>query len=50
MYKVNEFFLFKDNSVGSEPDTDRLEQWGKFVPEIKTVSDILIEPDSVEEV
>ena len=44
------FFLFKDNSVGSEPDTDRLEQWGKFVPEIKTVSDILIEPDSVEEV
>ena len=35
--------------MGSEPDTDLLDQWGRFVPEIKTVSDILIEPDSVEE-
>ena len=35
--------------MGSEPDTDRLEQWGKFVPEIKTVSDSLIEPDSAVE-
>ena len=35
--------------MGSEPDTDLLDQWGKFVPEIKTVSNILIEPDSVEE-
>ena len=35
--------------MGSEPDTDLLDQWGKFVPEIKTVSNILIEPGSVEE-
>ena len=48
MYQVtNEFILFQDNSVGSEPDTDRLEQWGEFVPEIKTVSDILIDPGPV---
>ena len=33
--------------MGSEPDTDVLDQWGKFVPEIKTVSDILIDPGSV---
>ena len=46
---TNEVILFKDNSVGSEPDTDLLEQWGKFVPEIKTVSDSLIEPDSAVE-
>ena len=46
---INEVILFKDNSVGSEPDTDLLEQWGKFVPEIKTVSDSLIEPDSAVE-
>ena len=36
--------------MGSEPDTDRLEQWGKFVPEIKTVNDIFIDLDTVEEV
>ena len=46
---INEVILFKDNSVGSEPDTDLLEQWGEFVPEIKTVSDILIDSGSVEE-
>ena len=33
--------------MGSEPDTDVLDQWGKFVPEIKTVSDILIDPGFV---
>ena len=44
---INEVILFKDNSVGSEPDTDLLEQWGEFVPEIKTVSDILIDSGSV---
>ena len=37
---INEVISFKDNSVGSEPDTDLLDQWGEFVPEIKTVSDI----------
>ena len=36
--------------MGSEPDTDLLDQWGKFVPEIKTESDILIDPGFVEEV
>ena len=36
--------------MGSEPDTDLLDQWGKFVPEIKTVSNILKDPGSVEEV
>ena len=46
---INEVILFKDNSVGSEPDTDLLDQWGEFVPEIKTVSDILIDPGSVSE-
>ena len=35
--------------MGSEPDTDLLDQWGKFVPEVKTVSNILIELDFVEE-
>ena len=35
--------------MGSEPDTDLLDQWGKFVPEIKTVSNILKDPGSVEE-
>ena len=44
---INEVILFKDNSVWSEPDTDLLDQWGEFVPEIKTVSDILIDPGSV---
>ena len=33
--------------MGSEPDTDVLDQWGMFVPEIKTVSDILIDPGPV---
>ena len=44
---TNKFVYIKDNSVGSEPDTDVLDQWGKFVPEIKTVSDILIDPGFV---
>ena len=47
---INKFIFVKDNSVGSEPDVDLLDQWGKFVPEIKTVSDILIDPGSVWEI
>ena len=43
---INKFVFIKDNSMGSEPDTDMLDQWGKFVPEIKTVSNIFIDPFS----